>query len=283
MNYTLHTSFSENLQGEWNALLDESVVHVPFLRYEYLKIWWQTSGGGEWSAASPSLSIVTAHRDGQLVGAAPLFYLPERKSLMLVGSVEISDYLDVLARPEDLPEFLSGLLPFLASPELPPWQTLELHNLLDSSPTLPALQQAAASLSWNYQVEPLQHSPYIPLPGDWETYLEGIDKKQRHEIRRKIRRAEAADVPTRWYVVKDPQVLDQEIEAFLGLMAQDGQKAAFLTPAMCEHMRLTMRCAFEAGCLNLAFFEVDGKKAAAYLSFDYLNRLWVYNSASTAA
>jgi CelD/BcsL family acetyltransferase involved in cellulose biosynthesis len=44
------------------------------------------------------------------------------------------------------------------------------------------------------------------------------------------------------------------------------------------HMQLTVRCAFEAGCLHLAFLEIDGKKAAGYLSFDYLNRLWVYNS-----
>ena len=56
------------------------------------------------------------------------------------------------------------------------------------------------------------------------------------------------------------------------------EKAAFLTPAMREHMRLVMRCASEKCCLQLSFLEVNGEKAAGYLSFDYLDRIWVYNS-----
>ncbi len=44
---------------------------------------------------------------------------------------------------------------------------------------------------------------YPSLPGDWETYLAGIVKKQRHEIRRKMRRAENYNPPVRWYVVED--------------------------------------------------------------------------------
>ena len=48
--------------------------------------------------------------------------------------------------------------------------------------------------------------------------------------------------------------------------------------AMRAQMRAVIRCAFEAGCLQLAFMKVNGAKAAGYLSFDYLNRIWVYNS-----
>ena len=35
---------------------------------------------------------------------------------MLLGSIEISDYLDLIVRADDLPRFLSGVLDFLASP-----------------------------------------------------------------------------------------------------------------------------------------------------------------------
>ena len=75
-----------------------------------------------------------------------------------------------------------------------------------------------------------------------------------------------------------PIALDAEIEAFLNLMAQDPEKAVFLTPPMRAHMRTIIRCAFEDGCLQLAFPGNRRQKAAGYLSFDYLNRLWVYNS-----
>jgi len=277
MDFELVTNFPDGLEAEWNALLERSANHVPFLRHEYLNAWWQTRGGGEWPAAA--LAVVTARQGGKLVGLAPLF-LTEwqgRRALLLLGSIEISDYLDLLAAPDDLDEFCQGLLEFLMKSELD-WQVLDLYNLLDTSPTLSALENAAAVKGWKFRIEQLQHSPYIPLPGDWETYLANIDKKQRHEIRRKMRRAEENEVPVYWYTASDPDMLVGEIEDFIRLMANDPQKALFLTEPMREQMRNMIRCAFEKGCLHLAFLEVGGEKAAAYLSFDYLDRLWIYNS-----
>ncbi len=278
MDLTLHTEFPAHLAGEWNDLLEQTPSHVPFLRYEYLTTWWQTRGGGEWPDAV--LALVTARQDGRLVAAAPLFHAVQdgRPVLLNVGAVEISDYLDLLARPEDLDTFLAALLPFLRAAALPAWEQIRIYNLLDSSPTPAALETVARAAGWQAQTEQLQHSPYIPLPGDWETYLASIDKKQRHEIRRKMRRLESSETPWRWYIVTDPAALDAEIEAFMALMAHDPEKAAFLTPPMREHMRRTAACAFENGCLQLAFLEINGEKSAGYLSFDYLNRLWVYNS-----
>jgi CelD/BcsL family acetyltransferase involved in cellulose biosynthesis len=68
------------------------------------------------------------------------------------------------------------------------------------------------------------------------------------------------------------------MEDFLELMAQDEAKEDFLSPMMREQMKSVMRCAFAQDCLQLAFLEIGGQKAAAYLSFDFLNRIWVYNS-----
>ena len=35
------------LASEWNELYDKSYAKVPFLRWGYLRSWWQTLGGGE--------------------------------------------------------------------------------------------------------------------------------------------------------------------------------------------------------------------------------------------
>jgi CelD/BcsL family acetyltransferase involved in cellulose biosynthesis len=67
-------------------------------------------------------------------------------------------------------------------------------------------------------------------------------------------------------------------KSFLELMAFDNQKAAFLTPLMRTHMQNVIRCAFQAECLQLFFLEIEGKKVAGSLSFDYLDRFWLYNS-----
>jgi CelD/BcsL family acetyltransferase involved in cellulose biosynthesis len=271
----------EALEDEWNLLLANSASHVPFLRHEYLSTWWKTLGGGEWEQAE--LFIVTANdeTDGSLVGIAPLFFTTNKDgepALMLLGSIEISDYLDVIARPEHLAQFLDGLLEFLTGPEAPGWRLLDWDNLLESSLTLPVLEEIAKRRGCAFSMEPLQHCPYIPLPGDWETYLAGLDKKQRHEIRRKIRRAEENAKPVRWSIIEHEEDLDAGIEAFLSLMAQDADKNAFLTGVMRTQMKSAIHVAFKAGWLQLAFIEVGGEKAAAYLNFDYQNHIWVYNS-----
>lgn len=278
---TIHTvSDFESMAVPWNQLLSESASHVPFLRHEYLLPWWNTLGGGEW--AEGKLHIVTASDDsGQLMGIAPLFITKNRtgqNALLLLGSIEISDFLDFIVRPQHLDEFCSGLLNFLAQNRQGDWEALDLYNILDSSPTLPALEKAADQLNWHYETECLQHSPYIPLPGDWEAYLANIDKKQRHEIRRKIRRLEEAGVPYRWYIVEEEQLLEQEIDRFLDLMAMDQEKQAFLTSVMRSQMRAAVQAAFRGGWLQLAFLEIDGHKAAGYLNFDFDNQIWVYNS-----
>lgn len=288
MEYSLITSIDnlDLIMGEWNDLLDESASHVPFLRYEYVRIWWQTRGGGEWPQSD--LAVVIARKVGKLMGIAPMFFSLNREkipALLLIGCVEVSDFLDVITRAEDIPEFLRGLFAYISSPAfglgtlLATWKTLDWYNLLDSSPTLAALPQAALQAGWISREEVLQHSPYIPLPGDWEKYLEGIDKKQRHEIRRKLRRIEESQIPIRWYVVEDGNTLKAETQAFINMMAQDPEKNKFLTPPMRDHMTNVIECAFQTGCLLLAFLEVNGVKAAGSLSFNYLNRVWVYNSA----
>jgi predicted N-acyltransferase len=231
MEYQLYTEFPAELENEWNELLDKSSSHVPFLRYEYLETWWNMRGGGEWQNEC-SLVIVIGRKNGKLAGIAPLFYTPDHQGkpcLLLLGSIEISDYLDLIATAEFMPEFTKGLLKFLQIADLPKWQALDLYNILENSPTLAALETAAISEGLLYQQAKLQHSPYISLHGDWEAYLAGIDKKQRHEIRRKMRRAENADTTIRWYVAEDAQTLDAEIDAFLDLMRQDEDKAKFLT------------------------------------------------------
>ncbi len=269
-----------NLEKEWNDLLTISASHVPFLRHEYIIAWWQGLGGGEWSQGE--LYVVTARaEDGRLIGIAPLFKTDNRDgepALMLLGSIEISDYLDIIARQEDIPAFLEAILEHLASDQLSASNVLDWYNILESSPTLPALQAVAEKSGWSYLQEPLQHCPYIPLPGDWETYISNIDKKQRHEIRRKMHRAEEYYMPVRWSIIQNENMLDQDVDIFLDLMACDPDKAKFLTPAMRTQMHLIVKAASQAGWLQLAFIEVNGEKAAGYLNFDYMNHIWVYNS-----
>jgi len=271
----------DQIGEEWNKLLACcSASHVPFLRHEYLNAWWRTLGGGEW-ARGDLFTVTARHDEGQLAGIAPLFFsenMDNEPALMLLGSIEISDYLDLIVDTPEIPAFFDDLLALLDSGQAPAWSVLDLQNIPDDSPTLPALKAAAEKRGWRFHQEALQPCPYVPLPGDWDTYLAGIDKKQRHEIRRKMRRAENYEEPVRWYIVEDENTLDNEIEDFLTLMAYDQEKENFLTSVMRTQMRASIHAAFKAGWLQLSFLEVGGEKAAGYLNFDYADHLWVYNS-----
>jgi len=279
MIFSLHTHFNELSDVDWNDLLPNIPERSPFLEFAYQQLWWETKGGGEWPEAS--LLIFAARENGKLVGLAPLFStpMPDGSTAVLnVGSIEVSDFLDIIVLPECREEFIDKLLGEIQALNLPGFNLFSLCNLLDSSSTLPVLHTVTSRAGWQLTVEKLQHSPCITLAADWETYLAGIDKKQRHEIRRKMRRAEESEVPVTWYMVSDPSTLDSDVDAFVDLMQNDGDKDAFLKPSMREFLRQVVHFAFDCGCLQLAFLEVGGQKAAAYLSFDYQNRIWVYNS-----
>jgi len=273
----------ETLKVEWNTLAEKGVTRVPFVWAEYQRAWWQHRGGGEWPEAE-LLVVIARADDGQLIGIAPLFFaknLDGRPALLFVGSIEISDYLDLVVAREQVDAFSAALLDRLTEPDVPDWEVLDLYNLPESSPTRSALARAARDRGWQAVEQVLQPVPVITLPDSWEAYLATLDKKERQEIRRKLRRVEGGDDRARWYIFDGTgeRELAAETEAFLTLMALNPDKARFLTPAMRAQFSAIVRTMAANGWLRLAVLEINGEKVAAYLNFDYNNRLWVYNSA----
>ncbi|MEK6221772.1 MAG: GNAT family N-acetyltransferase, partial [Chloroflexota bacterium] len=199
-----------------------------------------------------------------------------------LGSVEISDFLDVIVSPENHRAFLEAVLEFLISPDGPDWDCLDLYNLLDDSPTLPVLEELAADFSLRFFQEQIQPSPYIPLPNDFDDYLNGLDKKYRHEMKRKMRNAAKYPIPISWNYIEDETELEQAFNDFGELMREDKEKNTFLTPPMVAQMWAIVQAAFQAGYLRLGFLNVGKERAVGMLNFDYANRIWVYNSGMSA-
>ncbi len=277
MDFTLHRNFSELDPGEWNSLLQRAYSNNPFLRYEYQAGWWNSLGGGEWKEAR--LLIIAARQGPHLVGIAPLFQASHegRLALLLVGSIEISDYLDLIITRGSEAEFISGLLDHLSHQSGGDWQALDWYNIASTSPALPVLQSEAGRRGWQFSQEIFRPTPCIPLPRDFDSYLAALDKKNRHEIRRKLRRIEEGGNQVRWYI-SDGSKLDSEIDSLFSLMQGDPAKIRFLTDAMRTHLRAMIHAAYQAGWLWLAFLEINDRMAAAALNFDYGGRLWGYNS-----
>ncbi len=281
----------EALAGEWNALLRRSRVNTIFLTYEWQTVWWEVLGRGE-------LWIVAFRRgnDDELVGIVPLFLelhtegkWAGRRHFHLVGCIEVSDYLDfIIACGWEAPVY-AGLLDWLRSPAAPDWDGMDLCNLPEESITYELLPPLFQEAGYQAQVFDEDTAPQFPLPMRYEQYLqEQVSKKQRHEIRRKQRRAEReADV--RFYIVGgpvgDPSEFDDmerfeaEVHDFIALQqASAADKRAFMTPEMQRFFVVMARRMFEAGYLRLCFLTLDGEKAAALFAFEYERQFLLYNS-----
>ena len=264
----------EILAEEWNDLLHRSAADTIFLALEYQRAWWHHLGEGE--------VLILAMRDGEeLVGIAPFVATTDpqgQQTLKFVGCVEVADYLDFIVAQGREETVYTALVDYLASPRAPAWDVLDLCNIHQDSPTLKMLPALAEARDWVVATTRDDVCPIVQLPGTWEEYLQMLDGKQRHEIRRKLRRA-SGQAALRWYIVGREHDLEAEVEDFLDLMAASSpDKAAFLTPRMRNFFRQLARVTYDAGWLQLAFLEIEGQKAAAYLNFIYNNRVLVYNS-----
>jgi len=275
MEYKIITDFNAVTAQDWDQALARSQLSSPFLRYGFQKTWWKHLGGGEWD--NGSLQIITAHEDGNLLGIAPLFItnVDGEKQAHFIGSFEICDYLDFIIPAQASNAFIKKVFEIISTDS----EKIILYNIPDDSPTLAALEQISEQEGWLVETEKAYHTPAIALPDDWDTYLMGIDKKQRHEIRRKIRRAEGSEEDrVGWHIVGMDNDLDQAIADFTALMETDNDKEKFLRGEMRQQMDAIIRWAAEEGILQLAFLTINEKNAAGYLSFDYAGRIWVYNS-----
>jgi CelD/BcsL family acetyltransferase involved in cellulose biosynthesis len=283
MQFSLITDPAEwhSLEAEWQALAAQTHRPLPFLEFWYQQTWWQTLGGGEWSHESSRLQLIIARQDGLLLGAAPLFYSEKADNppaLRFIGQIEVSDYLDFLCPQSELQPFIAGLLDFIKTEPGLLSRSLDLANFQDDSPSLPLLSELCEQKGVPYNSEVLQPSPYIPMKPGWEEYLASISKKQRHEIRRKLRNADSHH-ENDWFIVTVEHDLQEEMQTFFDMMRNDPSKVAFLTPEMESFLSQIAARALEVGQLHLSFLIFDGKKAAAYLSFLSGHKLWVYNSA----
>lgn len=258
------------LVGEWDELSGRSITDTPFQTLAYQRAWWQHLGIGE------LFSVVVADEQGQLQGLA-CFYLLDG-GLYWNGSMQESDYLDLLAPAGLAANVWATVWDTLASPDFPAWHTLDLCNVPAGSPTrtiLPQLLSGRDNLQLTTEIQEV--CPIIPLPNNFEHYLESLDKKQRHELRRKLRRAEAEDVQV--VMARPGDNLPQLVNDFLELLQKSTpEKNQWLNDGRRALFQDTAAAAMAAGTLQLLFLEVEGQKAAALFNFDYKGRIWVYNS-----
>ena len=115
----------DSLSDEWNQLLSCcSASHVPFLRHEYISTWWKTLGGGEWQQGE-LFTLIGRNESDEIIGIAPMFISTNKdnqRALLLLGSIEISDYLDLIVSEDHLADFMDAIFNRLESESQTSWR-----------------------------------------------------------------------------------------------------------------------------------------------------------------
>ena len=263
----------DDIRPQWLELLPQCPVNTFYLLPQWQEVWWDSFREGR-EMAGFYLQDGTANGDGESV-AAIASLTRQGEALSFMGNTETFDYNDFMVRPGDEDEFFSALMDWLGQGA---WSVLELPSLIEGSPTLEHLPERARRGGYQVDITEEDVTPGLPLPPTWDGYLAGLSKKNRHELRRKLRRLEAVET-WRWYSIREPSEVADRLDDFLTLMRQsDPEKDAYMTPEREAFFRRIAERTARMDMLRLFFLEMDGADVATSLCFDYNGTRYLYNS-----
>jgi CelD/BcsL family acetyltransferase involved in cellulose biosynthesis len=237
----------------------------PFVLPGWLQAWWEVF-------APPAESLILSVReDRRLIGIAPL--QREGGSLRLMGSADVCDHLDVVVDPRRIKEFCATLLDYVNREAA---TRMELGPVRSDSVVMTELLPQARGRGWPVASETEDVLFEADLPPTWEEYLDRLSGKQRHEVRRKLRRLQQSATFT-FRMVGGRGDIDAGMEDFLRLFRMNrADKAEFMTARMEAFFRALAR---RVPATRLGFLDIDGAAAAAVMCFDHGATRYLYNSA----
>jgi len=259
----------EDLADHWQHLIEGCSEPTFFDQQTWQKTWWSEFGGD-----SELKLLVVRSESGDANMIAPMMI--DGSALSFLGSTDLVDYHDFLTRDRLSPGCIEALVDAVSA--MPEIKTISLQSLPGNSPTITQFREAAEKAGWNVEIEQEDVAPRMDLPATWDEFLAGLRKKDRHELRRKLRRLEAAG-EVRQIELKTPEEIEAAMGDFMRLHRMSTpDKNEFMTP---EREQFFTKIAIELAHENstrLCFLEVDGEKMATSLSFVCREVRYLYNS-----
>ena len=268
MSHTIAVESLDEVISSWDRLRHSLRWSSVFVLPAWLKAWWEAFGGDN------RLYLRTL-RDGQgVIGFAPLMVNNDTASF--IGSPNVCDYMDFAIAPGEESNFFEILLGDLRSKGI---NKLDLGPVRADSTVLKHLLTIARRRGYDVNCSPEDVSLELDLPPTWDDYLATLSSKQRHEIRRKLRRLWEAD-NVEYCCIEVGSRAEDHLDAFLKLFALSKDvKASFMDSRMESFFRSLAKTMADIGLLRFGILQVNGIPAAMTMGFDYDNSHYLYNSA----
>src|SRR5262249_4972382 len=157
------------------------------------------------------------------------------------------------------------------------WDTLDFHCLPDWSPSRAVLAELQGEMPVRVAQEEV--CPQVALNGSFSAYLRALQKKERHEIRRKARNLEQGLPKARFRVVTERDEALSLLPDFFRLHRLSApDKERFLTPAVETFFTRIIGATADGGWLRFYVLRDGEMPIAMMVAFVAGNRLLVYNS-----
>ena len=258
----------QGVEQQWQDLLPACTVDTLFITPRWQEIWWDQFGDG---AEMLLLSFNGGH---SVEGIAPL--VRRNGTISLMGDQDVCDYNDFLVAQGAESRFYPCLLDHLGTEK---WERLELISLPENSPTLAYLPDLARDRGYTVDIREEDVVPGVDLPNNWDAYLQILSKKDRHELRRKLRRLHSSGDNFRYYKLSDPVEVENNLEDFFALMRfSKEEKHHFLNESRERFFRKMAVSISDIGFFKLFFMELNGERVASAICFDYGKSRLLYNS-----
>ena len=216
----------------------------------------------------------TLRQGKKAIGFAPLQVTKETASF--IGSADVCDYLDFVIAPGREQDFFKVLLDDLREKGI---SKLDLRPLRYDSTALTQLVGIAQNRGYEVLCHPEDVSLELDLPPTWNEYLAILKAKQRHEVRRKLRRLWETG-SAEHHCVEIGREVEDYLDIFLQLFSLSrDEKASFMNPKMESFFRSLAKAMAEIGLLRLGILQLDKVPAAMTMGFDYNGSHYLYNSA----
>ena len=297
-------SFDAIPRETWDRLAARNPWSTPFSAWAFHRAWWDAYGDnahdetlvvcGDGPGTEPVAIVPLMHRhEVEPTDAArrttlrhtddlPLTAVAPTAKAMLFGASYHSDYATILGDPAMLPVVAQAVADYVAAPVGEAWDVVDLRRLRCQDPTGSALARALGARGvGQLTVEREDVCPVVTFPQgvDIEGYLSTLGKKERHEIRRKVRRAEAIG-EVRLIDSTDPEA---DLELFIDLHQKRwGEKGLFPQTMGGEQSRVLVRRLIELfgvdGPFKLTILSVGDRRIGAGLHFETETDLLYYNA-----
>ncbi len=267
MSYAVAFEAFDAVRAEWLALLSPPRARDVFRRPPWQEVWLEVFDH------ATGARFLTVRDAGRLIGLASL--LDEGERVTFLGDHNICDYMDfVWARGQEEGVVAAIVEGLLAEGR----REIALWGLRDGSPTPLLLTRLANERGWVATLQDEATCPQLDLPPTWDAYLESLSGKNRHELRRKMRRFETTVGEMQMRVLCSPDEVAAGMDDFLRLMTLKSDKAQFMTPTMERFFRRIGPALAEEGLAGLYVFELGGEPVASVFCFEDAQETLLYNS-----